>query len=609
MRPHPKSVFLVASFTFPLIAPLTPMVPLLPITPLTPAAWAVVIPKPTIDAPRLVPRATRPAALPAVLVCFKESVALERLDRNRLAPGSRACRTVLESHGLAEFEALTNDAASPGARFAKLDLTGSSIDTDVEVAALIAELRATGDFRAVCPDYRMKLALTPNDPYYGNQWHAQELPNDADIQLPAAWNVATGSSSVKVAILDTGVDITHEDLNFAIATNPGEVSGNLLDDDMNGFVDDVKGWDFGSGDNDPHPEAFFEASGLDAGFHGSFCAGIAAAPANNGVGIAGAGFSTRILPIKVSANDDIPLSAVTSGFDYAALRGADILSISFGATGDDARDYFQALVDMATAAGVLCVASAGNDTSDVPVYPAACDDVVAVGASDDLNQRTFFSNYGPWVDIAAPGQYIWSTIAWNYDVDFSSEFFYYLFFEYDGLTPYMRGDGTSFAAPLVAGVAALVKAQHPGITPAELAQHLYVTGDIVAWDQPIGRKINALRAVTLPVVGVPDAGTTDPGVSDDGAPPIPVFTAAPNPFRESTRLAFELAAAGPVRVDIVDASGRLVRTIHEGPLAAGAHELRWDGASRSGRAVAAGVYFARIEAGDRASWVQVVRGR
>jgi subtilisin family serine protease len=573
MRPLPAPAFLA-------------VLALLPPT----MASALVIRRPDPGVAALAPRAPKPAALPAILVCFNEDAAVQRLDRDRLAPNA-ATRSVLDRHGLPGMTALTTDAA--GGRFARLDISGYAGD----VGALMAELRATGQFRAVCPDLRMTLTLNPDDPYLGNQWQAQELPNDADIQLPAAWDVATGSPAVEVAIMDTGVDLTHEDLQFSIATNPGETPGNGIDDDMNGFIDDVTGWDFGSGDSDAHPEAFFDASGLDAGFHGSFCAGLAAAPANNGVGIAGAGFNTRILPIKVSANDDIPLSAVTAGFGYAVLRQPDILSLSFGATGDEARDYFQALVDMATSAGICIIASAGNDTSDVPVYPAACNGVLSVAATDDTNARAFFSNYGSWVDVAAPGAWVWSTIAWNYDVDFGSEFFYYLFFEYDGLTPYMRGDGTSFSAPLVAGVAALVKAQNPGLPPAALQQHLITTGDAVAYDLPIGKKVNAFRAVTTPVSGV----------SDEAAPRVTAIAAAPNPFTRATRLSFDVTTAGPVRVSIVDVTGRLVRTLHDGTLAAGAQVLTWDGVSDAGVSMASGVYLARVEVPGRTSFVRVVR--
>jgi subtilisin family serine protease len=210
------------------------------------------------------------------------------------------------------------------------------------------------------------------------------------------------------------------------------------------------------------------------GFHGSHCAGIASAVTNNAIGVAGAGWGCTLVPLKVSdPSGGITDAAITGAFLYAIDNGIDILSMSFGAPGDPGvPEFFQALVDDATDAGILCVAAAGNDGAAVLSYPAACNDVLAIGATTSTNARATFSTYGAWVDLAAPGEQIYSTICQNYEIDLTSQLFFILFFGWDGVTPYMLSDGTSMACPLAAGVAGLVKSQAPGISPQDLAQLL-----------------------------------------------------------------------------------------------------------------------------------------
>ncbi|HLQ67713.1 MAG TPA: S8 family serine peptidase [Candidatus Limnocylindrales bacterium] len=451
-------------------------------------------------------------------------------------------------------------------------------------------LQATGAFRAVSPNYRFGLFITqPNDPYLYYQWYVDD-GDFADIRLPYAWDIARGDTSVVIAILDTGVDTSHPDLASRIWRNPGEIPGNGLDDDGNGFVDDVEGWDFGVGDNDPNPEYTSDASGIDVGFHGTFCAGIAAAATDNNDGIAGAGWNCRIMPLKVAHPDSgITSEAIAGAFQYAVDERASVVSMSFGGPGDPGvPEFFQALVDMATRAGAVCVAAAGNDGDSVRVYPAACDHVLAVGATDFNNVRADFSNWGSWVDVAAPGSTMWSTISQNYTFTDLDQLFYIFLFGWDGVDPYMYGDGTSFACPLAAGVCGLVRARYPSLTPELVIQQVIATGDAVAYDHPVGVKVNASRAVT--------SGPTAVAL-DSHVPAFSLAGAAPNPMAGSGAIRFTLKARGRTRLTLYDASGRRVRVLVDATLDAGPHAVPWDGRNDAGARAATGVYFARLMAG------------
>jgi subtilisin family serine protease len=454
--------------------------------------------------------------------------------------------------------------------------------------AAARSLQATGAFLAACPNYKFGLLSTiPDDLYLIYQWYVDD-GSFADVRLPFAWDLERGDTSTVIAIIDTGVDATHPDLASQIWHNPGEIAGNALDDDGNGLIDDFEGWDFGMGDNEPKPEYTADASGIDVGFHGTFCAGIAAAATNNADGIAGAGWECRIMPLKVSHPDSgITSVAIAGAFVYAVDQGASVISMSFGGPGDPGvPEFFQALADMATTSGVLCVASAGNDGDSVRVYPAACGNVLAVAATDFDNARASFSNWGPWVDVAAPGSLMWSTICQNYTFTELDQLFYILLFGWDGVSPYMYGDGTSFACPLTAGVCGLIRSHYPYLTPQLVAQHVIATGDAVAYDRPIGVKLNAFSAVSA----VPTAVTVD-----ERTPTAARVGAAPNPVFGSGSIRFALPAAGWVSLLIYDSGGRRVRKLFEGELPAGPHLAHWDGRNDRGSSLAAAVYFARLE--------------
>jgi subtilisin family serine protease len=532
-----------------------------------------------------------PTHIPGEIVVLSEDASLEVSGG---APRSRHANVaaVLREHGLVRARAHDRERTNRTRR-ARVWVLSSERPGFDPVAASRA-LRATGAVVAASPNYRFGLHFLPDDLYLVFQWHVDDL-SFADIRLPFAWDVERGDSAVTIAILDTGVDTGHPDLAAKMWTNAAEIPSNGLDDDGNGFIDDVKGWDFGVGDNDPDPQATMDSTGIDVGFHGTFCAGIAAAATNNGDGIAGASWESRIMPLKISEPDgDITTEAIGGAFLYALDQGASIISMSFGAHADtgaasgEVPAFFQSLTDLASAQGTLCVASAGNEGDSILVYPAAIDDVLGVGASDFNNERASFSNWGPWVDIAAPGSLMWSTIARNYTVNAVNQLLYILAFGWDGVNPYMYGDGTSFAAPLVAGVAGLVRARYPSLTPAQVRQHLVSTGDVIAYDLPVGPKVNAFAAVS----STPTAVEVEPAVLSAGT-----LLVTPNPVHGSGNVRFDLPAQGDVRIEVYDVNGRRVRVLAEGARSSGPHAITWDGRDDRRERLGSGIYFVRLTSG------------
>jgi subtilisin family serine protease len=541
-----------------------------------------------------------PSFTPGVLLVATDEAGALSADRaGRLQAADPLAARACASLGIDRARPLGPVRAAgvgPAPRFLELRSTRASFDP-LEAARA---LRATGAFRAVCPDYRLApFGTRPDDTDFPFQWYADS--GAIGIQLPDAWDLERGDSSVVIAIMDTGIDTGHPDLASKIWHNPGEIPGNGLDDDGNGLVDDVEGWDFGTDDADPNPEYTQDVtSGLDVGFHGTFCAGLAAAATGNAEGIAGAAWRCRLMPLKVSHPDSgITTRAVTEAFLYAADRRPGVLSMSFGAAGDPGvPEYFQALVDVATAAGVLCVAAAGNDGDSARVYPAACNGVLAVAATDLDNARAYFSQWGPWVDVAAPGSLMWSTICRNYVFSDLDQLYYWFLFGWDGERPYMYGDGTSFACPLVAGVCGLVRSRFAMLTPQQVIEHLVATGDSVSFDYPIGPKVNAFRAVETP-----PAAVTPPALPLA----LRLEPPAPNPSGRAADLRFGLPAGGRAQLTIFDCAGRRVRTLVDAMLPAGSHFIRWDGRDGAGRAAPSGVYLVRLECNGAAAGRKLVR--
>lgn len=317
-----------------------------------------------------------------------------------------------------------------------------------------------------------QLSVTPNDPFHGSVWSL------GVIQAELAWNISTGNSNVVVAVTDNAIETTHEDLQNAIWTNPGEIAGNGVDDDGNGYIDDVNGWDVGDDDNNPNPAN----TNWD---HGTHCAGTVGAETNNNIGVSSIGFGISIMPVKVTTNS-ASSSSVTNGYDgiyYAALTGADVISCSWGGYGYSTTG--QNLVNWAWNQGSIVVAAAGNDNLDMDNggnahYPSNYNNVVCVASSTSSDSKSGFSNYGSDVDVTAPGSNIASTVPFD-DYGYMS--------------------GTSMATPLVSGLLGLMISAQPGLPQQDYVDCLINSCDDISSQNPgyngdLGSgRINALQAL------------------------------------------------------------------------------------------------------------------
>ncbi len=338
------------------------------------------------------------------------------------------------------------------------------------------------------PDAIYHLSATPNDTYYSLLWGlnntGQTVNRDrgtanADIDANLAWDVWTGSSSFVVGMCDSGILRTHQDLAANIWSNPGEIPGNGIDDDGNGYVDDTWGWDFYNNDNDP----------TDDNGHGTHTAGTVGAVGNNGVGVTGVCWNVKLAALKIGAADgSISVTAAVNALNYCVGKGIKLSNHSWG--GGASNTSLNNAITAARNAGHLVIAAAGNggadgrgDNNDVtPSYPASYsqDNIIAVAAIDNDNKLATFSNYGASsVDIGAPGV----TIASCYNTSTSS---------------YVYLDGTSMATPHVTGVAALVWSKNPTWTYAQVRDKLYSSGKAVtalSGKTTTGKCVNANNAI------------------------------------------------------------------------------------------------------------------
>lgn len=350
-----------------------------------------------------------------------------------------------------------------------------------EINEALRLLRAHPDVEYAEPNYRFQTCEMPNDPYFPNLWGLHNTGqsvngtngiDDADIDGPEAWGITSGTTTVVVAVVDTGVYYTHPDLAANMWANPDETSGNGIDEDGNGKVDDAKGWDFVQEDNDP----------MDLNGHGTHVAGIIAGAGNNSAGIAGVSWSTKIMAVRgLDASGSGYTSDLIEAIEYAGANGAHIINCSWGST-----SFSRALKDAICDSPALVVCAAGNETGNndsTPFYPAGydCPNIISVAATNQNDSLAGFSNFGPAsVHVGAPGVNIFSTY-------FSNSQPSYAFL-----------NGTSMAAPHVSGIAALVKAQNPLLTPVQIKEAIIKTVDTkgsLAGKVATGGRVNAFHAL------------------------------------------------------------------------------------------------------------------
>ena len=317
------------------------------------------------------------------------------------------------------------------------------------------------------------LPTYPGDARFHEQWALENSGQTggtahADIDAPEAWSIERGSPSIVIAIVDSGVDYNHPDLRSRIWNNPGETPGNGLDDDGNGYIDDVIGYDFIDLDSDP-------ADGLG---HGTHVAGIAAAGWNDVTGIVGVAPRCRILPVRIF-NDQgaTTLWAAATGTIYAADMGAQVSNSSWGGYFDS--EVIKLAFEYAAGLDVLAIAAAGNGSTSIPSYPASYENVVSVAATDHDDEPAWFTNTGTHLDLAAPGVAILSTFPTALEP-----------------TGFLLLSGTSMASPHVAGVAALLRSQDPETSAMAIKAALQTSVDRIDAQADIGTgRINAHKAV------------------------------------------------------------------------------------------------------------------
>lgn len=382
--------------------------------------------------------------------------------------------------------------------------------SSVNVLELLQLYRSTNVLEYAEPDYIAHaagvkgtnvLATTPNDSFYSSrQWGlfnngtftVSGMPytstNDADVDMELAWEIQTGNPNLIIAVPDTGINLTHNDIAARIWNKSSIEPVDGIDNDNNGLIDDFQGWDFVNTDNNPSD---------DYG-HGTNCAGILGAISNNNAGYAGVNWNSKIMALKVLNNNNSgTYSAMSNSIYYAADNGAKIISMSIGGASpstaiSDALIYANSL----SVTFVACTMNFNNNTTYYPAgYAATMPNVIAVGSTNSNDRRTspFFwsatsgSNYGNHITVVAPGNYIWG-------LDYLSN---------SGYNSYWGG--TSQATPLVAGLASLMKSQNASLTPNQIKTIIQNTSqdqvglpseDTVGWDQYMGwGRVNAFAAL------------------------------------------------------------------------------------------------------------------
>lgn len=407
------------------------------------------------------------------------------------------------------------------------------VQGSVSMSQLLADIKDNNTVQFAEPNFVYRAfdldevqGVLPNDPDFSKTWGLHNVGQadpkgqtgtaGVDIDATLAWAAGTGSHDMVVAVIDTGVDYTHEDLQNNIYSNANEIADNNIDDDGNGYVDDVRGWDFQQNDNDP----------MDDHSHGTHCSGTIGGDGNNGIGVAGVNWKVRIMPLKfLSASGSGSLADAVEAINYATKMGVHVMSNSWGGGG-----FSQAMADAIKAAqdkGILFVAAAGNEGNNNdanPAYPAsyAFENVISVAATDNRDQKASWSNWGMRsVHFGAPGVNIYSTVLMSKG-------------KYDTFS------GTSMACPHVAGAAALLWSMNREMTFADVKTRLMSTVDPV---RGLKRKTiaggrlninNAIRNIVPPRQEPP----TEEWKS------VAKLVESTHPYEHNTQVSFEISHPG-----------------------------------------------------------------
>lgn len=418
-----------------------------------------------------------------------------------------------------------------------LNLVKISLDDTTDPADALTRVVEYFDADYLVENSKLYAFLDFSDPDRQAQWALNA------VQAPQAWDISVGAHDVVVAVVDTGVALTHEDLKDNIWGNINEIAGNGKDDDNNGFVDDVNGWDFVGKDNDPTDETSAQNPG-----HGTHCSGIIGAVGGNNVGVCGISPQVSIMPLRFLGSDGSgDLYDAVKAIDYAINNGAHIISASFGATVPESGA--QPLIDAIKRAeekGVIFVAAAGNEGNSndtTNTYPANTNasNMISVAASDVNDQKPSWSNYGRKVHIASPGVDILSTIPTGYD----------------------KLSGTSMATPLIAGIVALMKSVDISLTGSQARSIIQSTGDVVAIETESSRRVNAAHAVDAvrkkSLTLVPATATFEPGSTATfsawgGVAPYQFSSQNTDIATIDTNGNFSAIAEGDVVIEVIDAA-------------------------------------------------------
>lgn len=414
------------------------------------------------------------------------------------------------------------------------------------------------EFAERVPIYRMD--LTPNDMSF-LLWSLNR------VDATEAWDISTGSSEIVIAIVDNAVRYTHEDLAGNVWLNQDEIPNNNIDDDNNGFIDDINGWDAADEDNDPAPPA---GSGFD---HGSHVAGIASAVTNNGTGIAAIGFNSSLMCIKTKLDTTTgpELDNTYGGIDYAISAGADVVNMSFGGGGFSS--VFSALFTVGHDSGIVFVASAGNDGQFIQKFPAGYAYVISVGSTDIDDSKSGFSNWHPTVDVMAPGNGIYSCLGGADD-------------------DYGFMGGTSMSAPLTSGLCALILSVNDTLNPEQVQACLEAGCENIDALNPdyagylgagrINAK-NSLLCAQNPSTGISNQGFIHPALNEP----------FPNPANAVAELSGTFPPGVQLSLRILNLQGTVLENLFSGSANGSEFKFIWDCSH-----FPPGIYLAEWRAGD-----------